>query len=224
MKIVDASYEILTPISEGGIEELKMIEKAARICYRSENLITEDGESAKKLISNLIKAKHFAMLEHSILSVKFTVDRAIANELVRHRIASFAQESSRYCSYNKDKFGNEISFVDLDWSMGNFPTSNKWDEIDVNKIIDEWKEAMADAERHYMNLMNLGCTAQIARSVLPCSTKTEIVMTCNYREWREVFKLRASSKAHPAMWAIMIPLLDELQEKIPIIFDDIEVN
>ena len=112
MKIVEPKYEILTDISEGGIKELQQIERAARICVKSEDKITPDGESAKKLVRFLVKQGHEAMLEHSPqLSVLFTCDRAIANELVRHRIASFAQESTRYCNYSNEKFGGELSFI-----------------------------------------------------------------------------------------------------------------
>ena len=111
MKIVEPKYEILTDISEGGIKELQQIERVARVCYKSEDKITPDGESAKKLVGFLVKQGHEAMLEHSQLSVLFTCDRGIANELVRHRIASFAQESTRYCNYSKEKFGGELSFI-----------------------------------------------------------------------------------------------------------------
>lgn len=111
MKIVNPKYEILTDISEGGIKELQQIERVARVCYKSEDKITPDGESAKKLVGFLVKQGHEAMLEHSQLSVLFTCDRGVANELVRHRIASFAQESTRYCNYSKEKFGGELTFI-----------------------------------------------------------------------------------------------------------------
>lgn len=111
MKIVEPKYEILTDISEGGIKELQQIERVARVCYKSEDKITPDGESAKKLVGFLVKQGHEAMLEHSQLSVLFTCDRGVANELVRHRIASFAQESTRYCNYSKEKFGGELTFI-----------------------------------------------------------------------------------------------------------------
>ena len=111
MRIIQPSYEILTEISEGGIKELQLIEKIGRVCYKSEDKITEDGESAKKFVQMLIGRGHEAMIEHSTLSVKFTVDRGVSHELVRHRIASFAQESTRYCNYSKDKFDNGITFI-----------------------------------------------------------------------------------------------------------------
>lgn len=216
MKIVKAGYEILTPISDGGIEELKHIEKIGRVCYKSEDKISEDGESAKKFVKMLIDRGHEAMIEHSSLSVKFIVDRGVSHELVRHRIASFAQESTRYCNYSKDKFGQEVTFIEpLFYSKG---TTQK-----AIRNYFSWKKAMESAEMYYFNMINEGATPQEARSVLPNSTKTEIVITANYREWRNFFKLRTASVAHPQMVEVTRPLLEELKEKLPIIFDDIEV-
>ena len=225
MKIQKAGYEILTPISEGGVKELQHIERIGRVCYKSEDKITEDGESAKKFVKMLINAHHEAMIEHSTLSVMFTVDRGVSHEMVRHRIASFAQESTRYVNYSKDKFGNEINVIDLkpgielDRGMTKLSASAM-----INVILDEWEQAMIDAEEHYMRLIELGATAQIARSVLPNSTKTNITVTANYREWRNYFKLRTASDAHPQIREVSIPLLKELKERIPVIFDDITVE
>lgn len=209
MKIVSAGYEILTPISNGGIDELKHIEKIGRVCYKSEDKITGDGESARKFVKMLIDRGHEAMIEHSSLSVKFTVDRGVSHELVRHRIASFAQESTRYCNYSKNKFGNEITVIK--------PLFFAEDSEQYS----EWKSAMIDAEKHYFDLLKNGATPQEARSVLPNSTKTEITITANYREWRNFFKLRTAEAAHPQMREVTIPLLEELKEKLPIVFDDI---
>ena len=224
MKKLNESYEILTKISECAKEELQMIEKIGRVCYKSEDLIMEDGESAKKFVAMLIKNGHEAMLEHSNLSVKFIVDRGISHELVRHRIASFAQESTRYCNYAKDKFGSECNFIDI---TPGIKLDNKMKSMETSEIalvLEEWEKAMEDAERHYMKILELGATPQIARSVLPNSTKTEITVSANYREWRKFFKLRIPKTAHPQMREVTIPLLKELKEKIPVIFDDIEEN
>ena len=224
MNILKAGFEILTPISEGGIEELKHIEKIGRVCYKSEGKITEDGESAKKFVKMLIDRGHEAMIEHSSLSVKFVVDRGVSHELVRHRIASFAQESTRYVNYSLDKFGNEINVIDIN---NGIKLDNKMKNMDadtISAIIDEWTLAMEDAEKHYMKMMELGATPQIARSVLPNSTKTEITISANYREWRNFFKLRVPSTAHPSMREVTIPLLKELKTRLPIIFDDIQVE
>ena len=222
MNILNPRFEILTPISEGGIEELKHIEKIGRVCYKSEGNITEDGESAKKFVKMLINRGHEAMIEHSSLSVKFVVDRGISHELVRHRIASFAQESTRYVNYSLDKFGNEINVIDI---RNGIILDNKMKNMDartIELIINEWLLAMEDAEKHYMKMIELGTTPQIARSVLPNSTKTEITITANYREWRNFFKLRVPNTAHPQMREVTIPLLNELKSRLPIIFDDIE--
>ena len=218
MKIIKPSYEILTPISDGGIKELQHIEKIGRVCYKSEDKITEDGESAKKFVKMLISNGHEAMIEHSSLSVKFIVDRGVSHELVRHRIASFAQESTRYCNYSKGKFGNEITVIlpcFFDTGMGILSNS---------LVYQEWKSACECAEERYFNLLKMGATPQQARTVLPNSLKTEITITANYREWRNFFKLRTAEASHPQMREVTIPLLKELKTLIPIIFDDIEVE
>ena len=207
MKIINASTEILTPITG---DELQRIEYAGRTCYKSEDKITDD--SAKKFVENLIKRGHEAMLEHSSLSVKFICDRGVSHELVRHRLASFAQESTRYCNYSQDKFGKELTFI-----------KPKFFEEGTDSY-KYWENAMADAENYYFSMLDFGCTPQEARSVLPNSIKTEIVMTANYREWRHFFWLRAAHKtgpAHPQMEELIVPLLYEVSGLIPVVFDDI---
>ena len=210
MKIVEPKYEVLTDISKSGIRELQRIERVARVCYKSEDKITADGESAKKLVSFLVKQGHEAMLEHSQLSVLFTCDRGVANELVRHRIASFAQESTRYCNYSKDKFGGEIQVI--------MPMFIK-NADEPTRIA--WTESMYAVEKQYMQLLEHGFRPEQARCVLPLCLKTEIAVTANLREWRNIFKLRTPVAAHPQMRELMCPLLKELQKKIPVIFDDI---
>ena len=191
------------------------------MCYKSEDKITNDGESAKKFVGMLVRAGHEAMIEHSSLSVKFTVDRGVSHELVRHRIASFAQESTRYCNYAKEKFSSECSFIDLEGGIKLDSKMKNMSAGEIALILNEWILAMEDAEKHYMKMLELGATPQIARSVLPNSTKTEITITANYREWRNFFKLRTDTPAHPQMREITIPLLNELKTKIPVVFDDI---
>ncbi len=224
MRIISSNYEIITPISEGGLEELKKIEKIARTCYKSEGLIKEDGESAKRLITTLIKNGHEAMLEHGGLTIKFFVDRGISHEIVRHRLASYAQESTRYCNYSNEKFESEISYISIidgmleDKKMSVLPNST------LSVMYEVWKNTMEVCEAAYFKMIKLGATPQIARSVLPNSLKTELVMTANYREWRNFFKLRTANVAHPQMKEVTIPLLEELKRKLPIIFDDICVE
>ena len=211
MKTINAGYEILTPIRG---DELQLIEKAGRTCYKSEDKITD--ESTKKFVAGLIKRNHEAMLEHSFLSIRFIFicDRGVSHELVRHRLASFAQESTRYCNYSQDKFGNELTFI-----------KPLFLDEDTNEYR-VWEHAMRVAESDYMMMLNAGRTAQEARSILPNSIKTEVVMSTNYREWRHFFKLRAARATGPAhlqMEEITRPLLEELKTLIPIVFDDIIV-
>ncbi len=222
MNIMRAGFEILTPISHDGIDELKHIERIGRVCYKSEDRITEDGESAKKFVKMLIDRGHEAMIEHSSLSVRFTVDRGVSHELVRHRIASFAQESTRYVNYSLDRYGNEINVIHIEKGITLDKKMNNMDANTIAAVIEEWERAMEDAEKHYMKMIELGATPQIARTVLPSSTKTELVITANYREWRAFFKLRISATAHPQMREITIPLLEELKKRLPVIFDGIE--
>lgn len=206
MNIIKASYKIEDPKIDG-MEIIKQIERIGRTCYKSEDKITDD--SAVKFVSNIIKRGHEAMIEHNSISVRFICDRGISHELVRHRIASFAQESSRYCNYSKEKFGSELTFIKPLF----------WDESDERFLL--WQEAMFHAEKMYLMLLDNGATAQEARTVLPNSLKTEIVMTANLREWRSFFKLRIAKGAHPQMRELTVPLLEEFKGLIPIIFDDI---
>ena len=208
MRVINAGYEIISDLN--GAEILKHIEMCARVCYKSEDRIT-DG-SAEKMVAALIRSGHEAMLEHYSFTVKFICDRGIANELVRHRIASFAQESSRYCCYAKDKFGKELTFINPCF----------WEPDSDNYA--RWFHEMDEAEKTYLAMIEDGATPEQARDILPMSIKTEIVMTANLREWRHFFKLRAegvTGKPHPQMLEITIPLLKELKQKIPVIFDDI---
>jgi len=213
MNIIKPSFEIISDISEGGINELKRIERIGRISYKSEDKITEDGESAKKFIKKLIENGHESVLEHSSLSVIFITDRAVTHELVRHRLASFTQESQRYCNYSKDKFDNEVAFVEPWWISDSDP-------IDSD-VAYPWITAIGTAEQEYFKLLDVGMTPQDARAVLPNSTKTEIGVTANYREWRHILKLRCSNAAHPDIRRLMRGLTIELKMRIPVVFDDI---
>ena len=206
MKIINASYRIETP-TYSGEELLKGIEQAGRTCYKSEDRITE--ESAKVFVRKLIERGHESVLEHESITVRFICDRGISHEIVRHRLASYSQESTRYCNYSNDRFGNNITFIKpcfLEEGTGGYKL---------------WKQAMFIAEKEYFELLKLGCTPQEARSVLPNSIKTEVVMTANLREWRHFLKLRTAKAAHPQMRELTVPLLHELQERIPVVFDDI---
>ena len=207
MKIINASYRIETP-TYSGEELLKGIEKAGRTCYKSEDRITD--ESAGAFVRMLIEHGHESVLEHASITVRFICDRGVSHEIVRHRLASFSQESTRYCNYSNDRFGSELTFIKPCFLP----------EVSVTYRL--WKRAMFVAEKKYFGLLDWGCTPQEARSVLPNSTKTEVVMTANLREWRHFLKLRTAKAAHPQMRELTVPLLHELQERIPVVFDDIQ--
>lgn len=205
MRIIEPKVEFMTPIN--GEEILKQIEQAGRVCYKSEDKITED--SAHRFVANIIKRGHEAVLEHASFTVKFTCDRGVSHEIVRHRLAAYCQESTRYCNYSNDKFGNEITVIKPCF----------WDENSAN--YEFWVFSMETAEEGYFRLLNNGATPQEARAVLPNSLKTEVVMTANIREWRHFFKLRCSPAAHPQMRQVACMLLRMCKEQIPILFDDI---
>ena len=217
MRIVNASYEILRPAPIDGLGELRHLELCARTAYKSEDRITPDGESAKKMIRHLIKAGHESTLEHGGMTVRFTVDRGVSHEIVRHRLASYTQESTRYCNYASGKFGNSITFIKpcfLDDRKDSFGY------YDDDKMLDWWN-ACQDMEEYYKAMIDNGATPQEARSVLPNSLKTEVIMTANWREWRHFLRLRAARDAHPQIREVAVPLLSELHDKIPVLFDDI---
>lgn len=207
MKIIKTGFHILSPAN--GAEILKSIEQAGRVCYKSEDKIT-DG-SAEKFVAGIIKRGHEAVLEHESIRVKFIVDRGVSHEIVRNRLAAYCQESTRYCNYSKDGFGNEITVIEPCFLEHDTP---QWVA---------WESAMKNAEFFYFRMLDLGCSPQEACSVLPNSLKTEVVMTANIREWRHFFKLRTSLAAHPQMREVAISLLQEFQRLIPVLFDDIEV-
>ena len=215
MKIIRANAEILRPApTQEAVEAIyRNIEIAGRTCYKSEDKITP--ESARKFVKGLIKRGHEAMIEHATMTVRFTVDRGVSHEIVRHRIASYAQESTRYCRYSDDKFGNELTFIKPCF----------WEEDSAH--YNEWLGAMRVAETVYLGMLSAGVKPEEARSVLPNSLKTELIVTANMREWRSIFKLRAAGvtgKPHPQMLEVMIPLLKQCQELMPEIFGDIEIN
>ena len=207
MRIKKAGYEIIDDLR--GDEILKKLERIARVCYKSEDKITEG--SAERMVRSLIKNGHEAMLEHYSFSVKFIVDRGVSHEIVRHRLASFAQESTRYCNYS----GEGISVIEpLYLEKG-------------TTLYKVWANLCQEAEDTYIAMLGVGSKPQEARAVLPNSLKTELVMTANLREWRHFFKLRAlgvTGKPHPQMVEVALPLLKEVQSKIPVVFDDLVIE
>ena len=210
MKIVESSFEIYWRMS--GADMLKFIEAAGRTAYKSEAKITE--ESAEAFVRKLISRGHFSVLEHISVSARVVCDRGISHEIVRHRLASYTQESTRFCNYSKDKFGEEITVIEPSFTM------DSDDAVVGARIV--WRQAMEHCERVYFGLLNAGAKSQIARSVLPTSLKTELVMTLNLRAWRHFFFLRTAPAAHPDMRRITIPMLEEFKRHVPVIFDTLE--
>lgn len=204
MKIISPNVEILTPLD--GQAVLKHIELCGRVCYKSEDKITDT--SAAAFVAGIIKRGHEAVLEHFNITAKFICDRGVSHEIVRHRLASYCQESTRYCNYSKDGFGGEITVIRPNFLVEG---SEGWQY---------WKEACQTAEQHYFELLNWGCSPQGAHAVLPNSLKTEVVMTANLREWRHFFKLRTASAAHPQMQEVAKMLLKQMREMVPGVFDD----
>jgi thymidylate synthase (FAD) len=206
MKIIKTFYIIETPIDGDYI--LKFIEKAGRTCYKSEDKINSD--SAKRFVKNLVERGHLSVIEHFSVSVRMICDRGVSHEIVRHRPASYTQESTRYCNYAKGKFDGELTFIEPCF----------WSESD-EKELEIWKSSMSQCEKDYIRLIEMGATPQEARSILPNSLKTEILVTMNLREWKHFLTLRTAKASHPQMREICIPILKEFKEKIPVIFDDI---
>lgn len=206
MKIINPGFEFMEEID--GKKIIEKIEKAGRVCYKSESNISEG--SAEKFIQNIIKRGHESVLEHSSISVRIICDRGVTHEIVRHRLASYSQESTRYCNYSSDKFGNEITVIKPCF----------WQEDDKAYTI--WKENMKFIEKSYIELLEMGAKPEQARSILPNSLKTELVVTMNIREWRHFFKLRTAKRAHPQMREIADILLKEFKKKVPVVFDDID--
>lgn len=204
IKIIKPRIELLTTINN---DMLKRIEKIARVCYKSEEKITE--YSYVTFCKKLMRRNHLAMIEHESIAVKITCDRGIANELVRHRIASYAQESTRYCNYE-----------------GKLEVIRPLDVVSTatdTEFLSNWEAAMSLAENYYSCAIKMGVPPQIARSVLPLSTKTEIVITANLREWINILKLRTAENAHPQMRVIMWAILKLFRSNVIVIFDDIEI-
>ena len=221
-KWIDSSVSIIDDIDAATI--LKKLEIALRNCYKSENLIA--AGSAEKLIKSAIARGHESPLEHCSITYRVICDRGVSHEWVRHRLASYSQESTRYCNYTKDKFNKELTFIYPHWYY----------DIDFNKedttfeerqVIETFEEldAMCDKldEEYYYLIEILEATPDVARAILPNCLKTEIVCTMNIRELRNFFKLRLSPHAHGDIRKLAKALLEKLKNAgLGILFEDIE--
>ncbi|MBQ3336125.1 MAG: FAD-dependent thymidylate synthase [Selenomonadaceae bacterium] len=206
MKIVEASVELVEDFDAAAV--MKKLERAGRVCYKSEGNIKAD--SAEKFIRGIIKRGHESVIEHASVSFKIICDRGVTHELVRHRLASYSQESSRFCDYSAGKFGGELTFIKPCF----------WSDDDENFLL--WKETMAQLEKNYLAMRANGAKPEEARSILPNSLKTEIFVTMNLRELRHFLKLRTAAAAHPQMREVALKIYKILAEKLPAVFDDIQ--
>lgn len=213
MKITEASARLMNPFYDEICDDfylqlqLKHVEKCGRICYLSE---PKDPEgSTDKFIRMLIKNGHESPLEHGGCTFKIVTDRAISQEVVRHRLASYSQESTRYCNYANGKFSREITVIE----------SSGLAENEAR----EWLDAMEHLERTYLLMIDSGVKPEKARDVLPLCLKTELMMTANFREWRHFLKLRGSRMAHPGIRKIAKQIYEVFQRAIPVLVEDIEL-
>ena len=203
MRVISPYFEIITPVDRE--EVYRHIELCGRVCYKSEGNIDEG--SAERLIRSMLARGHESPIEHFSISVRVICDRGVSHEWVRHRLASYSQESTRYCNYAKDKFGGEITFIKP--AKLNCGTPE----------YEAWARAMENAERSYFGLLKMGVAPETARSVLPNSLKTEFICTMNLREWRHFFALRTAPAAHPDMRAVAEPLYEEFKRLLPVFFE-----
>lgn len=203
MIIINASVEPITPYNEKAV--LSRIEQAGRVCYQSS---PKDDDCSGAFVRRLIASGHESVIEHAVFTVKFTVDRGVSHEIVRHRIASYSQESTRYCNYGKEKFDGEITVIKPCFLKIASPEYKSW------------RELCYESERAYLELLK-SCKPEEARCVLPTSLKTTLIMTANMREWRHFLKLRTANNAHPQMREVAVPLLEDFSKNMPCIFGDI---
>lgn len=204
MQIVDPYIQVE---KVDGTQIMKNIERACRTCYRSEGKITE--ESYKTLLKNCITRGHESVLEHEKITIRMYCDLGVYKDITRHRIASFSIESTRYCNYGKDKFGNELKFI---------KPCNMEEGTELYKL---WEDACENIEKDYIEMSNLGALPDQLRMILPHSIAAEVTMTANIREWKHILSLRASNHTHPSIRQLMIPLLLHFKQIMPEIFENV---
>ena len=192
-----------------GVKIMKRIERACRTCYRSEGSATED--SYKNLLKNCLNRGHESVLEHEKITVRIYSDIGSYKDLTRHRFASFSVESTRYCSYDKNKYGNEISVINPVY-------------MEDKDVYETWKHGIEEMEKTYMKMKELGATTDMCREILPHSTAAEYTMTANIREWKHILSLRTTNHVHPAIRQVLIPLLLLFKEQMPEIFNEVEYD
>lgn len=236
MELVRQRHEIESDLDANVI--LWQLEKAGRTCYKSEWRNSEDNfEKTTKFVKGILDRGHESVIEHESVTVRFITNRGVTHELVRHRLASYSQESTRFCDYGND----EIKFIIPVWSDHLEPSivrpyidsqtdvliymnADATQELNVDNAEYMWLDAMSNAEDSYKKLSRQGLSLQHARGVLPIDLKTEIVVTANLREWRHIFDLRCSERAHPQIKSLMLGLLSDFYSAIPVIFNDLALK
>lgn len=220
MKLIKPSVEILDELHGDTI--LKILERVARTCYKSEDKITENTDSAKRLVKTILTNRHASILEFVNVTVKFTCSIGCAREITRHRIGSYSQESTRYCNYTQDKFDNQLTFIIPEWAN---LEEGEYHSMEVSEINNDkeyiFTRACLAADGAYTALIDGNCKPEQAREVLPLCTKTEINVQYNLREWMHFFELRCSNHAHPEIRNLAKTVLKEFHNKIPLIFDEL---
>lgn len=214
MKVVKPVANLLRPINREEI--LHDLEVIGRVAYKSEDKITE--KSAASFIEMIVKRGHMSVIEHKSITVHVICDRGVSHEWVRHRLAAYTQESTRYCNYSKDKHDKQVTFIEPEFMWCNDQRRNS-DEIGLSmQKQDIWENTMQNIEDAYLAEIELGATPQAARSLLPNSLKTEFYVTMNLRAWHHFFVMRTAEGAHPQMREIAVPLLVEFQKALPEIY------
>jgi thymidylate synthase (FAD) len=216
MRIIEPSTKIL--IAPSTMEVEANLEYIGRTAYQS-----DPKGNLGDLLTKILKRNHLSVIEHASITVEVICDRGVSHEIVRHRLAAYTQESTRFCNYSKENFGGHITFIKPcflpDIPLGEFSSNVVMDPFHLSRRGYAWWSAMIRAEESYFAMLKDGSTAQEARSVLPNSLKTSLVMTMNLREWKHFFSLRTASDAHPQMKEIMIPLFQQFKDRYPIIFN-----
>ena len=221
MKLVKSQAYALVKMSKDIV--MKHLEVAGRVCYRSEGNITE--ESADRFIKSIISRGHESVIEHIQVSAIIICERSISHQIVRHRLASHSQESQRYCNYSKERFDGQIRYIIPTWLENEEAELKEYLEYGSSPYISIpgqiWIESMLKSERDYKELIRYGWTPEQARTVIPNSAKTELMMTMNLREWRHFLNVRGESGADPQIVKLANILLEDLYSYLPAVFEDI---
>lgn len=209
MKIIDPTFEFVHVLSRE--DAYRIMATAARNCYRAE--LNATPKTDEETVEKIMRLGHLSVIEHVTVTVNIICDRGVTHELVRHRLASYSQESTRYCNYGGEKFGRELTFIYPSWTFTPQAMDSKKYAI--------WEDALRIAEVRYMEMLDAGASPQEARSVLPNSLATKITMTANLREWIHVFRMRCDLPAHPDMRAVMWPILEAMLDQYPSVFQPV---